>query len=116
VRDLVRARATAAVRVTDKSRQFLRGFLFPHGRIYPGKKDWKKAYQRRLTTVRFAHAVSNPRMRACQRLSSIPCPTLHIHTMLRPVLPEEVAMKQGVDSAHESRVLGKWVFGLIWGL
>jgi hypothetical protein len=27
--------------------------------------------------------------------------------MLRPVLPAEVAMKQGVDSDHESRLLKK---------
>jgi hypothetical protein len=31
--------------------------------------------------------------------------------MLRPVLPEEVAMKQGVDSDHESRLLKKSALG-----
>ena len=31
-------------------------------------------------------------------------PFLRIHTTLRPALPEEVAIKQGVDSDHESRV------------
>ena len=54
MRDLVRARATA-VRVAGKARQHLQGFLLRHGRIYPGKKGWTKAYRRWLTTVRFAH-------------------------------------------------------------
>lgn len=54
MRDLVRARATA-VRVAGKARQHLQGFLLRHGRIYPGKKGWTKAYGRWLTTVRFAH-------------------------------------------------------------
>jgi transposase len=52
MRDLVRARATA-VRVAGKARQHLQGFLLRHGRIYPGKKGWTKAYRRWLTTVRF---------------------------------------------------------------
>jgi transposase len=54
MRDLVRGRATA-VRVTGKARQHLQGFLLRHGRIYPGKKGWTKAYRRWLTTVRFEH-------------------------------------------------------------
>jgi transposase len=54
MRDLVRARAVA-VRVTGKSRQHLQGFLLRHGRIYPGKNGWTKAYRRWLTTVRFEH-------------------------------------------------------------
>ncbi len=54
VRDLVRARATA-VRVAGKARQHLQGFLLRHGRLYPGKKGWTKAYRRWLTTVSFAH-------------------------------------------------------------
>ncbi|WP_420869083.1 hypothetical protein [Cereibacter azotoformans] len=54
MRDLVRARATA-VRVAGKARQHLQGFLLRHGRIYPGKKGWTKAYRRWLTTVRFTH-------------------------------------------------------------
>jgi transposase len=54
MRDLVRARATA-VRVAGKARQHLQGFLLRHGRIYPGKKGWTKAYRHWLTTVRFEH-------------------------------------------------------------
>jgi len=54
MRDLVRARATS-VRVTGKARQHLQGFLLRHGRTYPGKKGWTKAYRRWLTTVRFEH-------------------------------------------------------------
>jgi transposase len=54
MRDLVRGRATA-VRVTGKARQHLQGFLLRHGRIYPGRKGWTKAYRRWLTTVRFEH-------------------------------------------------------------
>ena len=48
MRGLVRARATA-VRVTGKARRHLQGFLLRHGRIYPGKKGWTKAYRRWLT-------------------------------------------------------------------
>lgn len=54
MRDLVQARATA-VRVAGKARQHLQGFLLRHGRIYPGKKGWTKAYRRWLPTVRFSH-------------------------------------------------------------
>jgi len=54
MRDLVRARATS-VRVTGKVLQHLQGFGLRHGRIYPGKKGWTKAYPHRLTTVRFEH-------------------------------------------------------------
>ncbi len=54
MRDLIRARATS-VRVAGKARQHLQGFLLRHGRIYPGKKGWTKAYRRWLPMVRFAH-------------------------------------------------------------
>jgi len=54
MRDQVRARATS-MRVTGKARQHLQGLLLRHGRIYPGKKGWTKAYRRWLTTVRFEH-------------------------------------------------------------
>ncbi|MFC3311273.1 IS110 family transposase [Falsigemmobacter intermedius] len=54
MRDLVRARATA-IRVAGKARQHMQGFLLRHGRNYPGKKGWTKAYRRWLTTVRFDH-------------------------------------------------------------
>ncbi|WP_323784334.1 IS110 family transposase, partial [Leisingera sp.] len=54
MRDLVRARA-AAMKLLGKSRQHLQGFLLRHGRVYPGKKGWTKAYRRWLTTVRFEH-------------------------------------------------------------
>ena len=54
MRDLVRARA-AAMKLLGKSRQRLQGFLLRHGRVYPGKKGWTKAYRRWLTTVRFEH-------------------------------------------------------------
>jgi transposase len=54
MRDLVRARATAA-RVLGKARQHLAGFLLRHGQIYAGRRAWTMAYRRWLTTVRFAH-------------------------------------------------------------
>jgi len=54
MRDLVRARATA-MKVLNKARQNLQGFLLRHGCVYPGKKGWTKAYRRWLTTVRFQH-------------------------------------------------------------
>ena len=54
MRDLVRSRATAA-RVTGQARQHLQGFLLRHGRVYPGKKGWTKAYRRWLSTLRFEH-------------------------------------------------------------
>jgi transposase len=54
MRDLIRARATA-VWVAGKARQYLQGFLLRHGRIYPGKKGWTKAYRRWLPTVRLRH-------------------------------------------------------------
>lgn len=55
MRDLVRARATAA-RVLGKARQHLAGFLLRHGQIYAGRRAWTMAYRRWLTTVRFAHS------------------------------------------------------------
>ena len=54
MRDLVRARATAA-RVLGKARQHLQGFLLRHGRLYAGKKGWTQAHRRWLATVRFDH-------------------------------------------------------------
>lgn len=54
MRDLVRARATAARGLT-KARQHLTGFLLRHGKIYAGPRAWTVAYRRWLTTVRFAH-------------------------------------------------------------
>src|SRR5262249_40478166 len=54
MRDLVRARATAA-RVLSKARQHLQGFLLRHERIYRGTRAWTLAYRRWLTTVRFVH-------------------------------------------------------------
>lgn len=54
MRDLVRARATA-VRMAGQARQHLQGFLLRHGRVYPGKKGWTKAYRRWLSTLRFEH-------------------------------------------------------------
>jgi transposase len=54
MRDLVRARATAA-RVLSKARQHLQSFLLRHERIYRGGRAWTLAYRRWLTTVRFAH-------------------------------------------------------------
>ena len=54
MRDLVRARATAA-RVLSKARQHLQSFLLRHDRTYRGLRAWTLAYQRWLTTVRFDH-------------------------------------------------------------
>jgi transposase len=54
VRDLVRARATAA-QVLSKARQHLQGFLLRHDRVYRGARAWTQAYRRWLTTVRFEH-------------------------------------------------------------
>jgi transposase len=54
MRDLVRARATAARGLT-KARQHLSGFLLRHGKIYVGPRAWTVAYRHWLTTVRFAH-------------------------------------------------------------
>ena len=54
MRDLVRARATAA-RVLTKARQHLNGFLLRHSMVYAGQRTWTQAYRRWLTTVRFDH-------------------------------------------------------------
>ena len=54
MRDLVRARSTAA-RVLTKARQHLTGFLLRHGKIYAGTRAWTVAHRRWLTTVRFVH-------------------------------------------------------------
>jgi transposase len=44
MRDLVRARATAA-KVLSKARQHLSGFLLRHGKIYSGVRTWTQAYR-----------------------------------------------------------------------
>jgi transposase len=54
MRDLVRARATAA-RLLTKARQHLSGFLLRHGKSYSGPRAWTIAHRRWLTTVRFDH-------------------------------------------------------------
>ena len=54
MRDLVRARATAA-KVLFKARQHLNGFLLRHGKLYSGLRSWTQAYRRWLTTVCFDH-------------------------------------------------------------
>jgi transposase len=54
MRDLVRARATAA-KVLSKARQHLNGFLLRHGKLYCGLRTWTQAYRRWLTTVCFDH-------------------------------------------------------------
>ena len=43
------------MRVTGQARQHLQGFLLRHGRVYPGRKGWTKAYRRWLSTLRFDH-------------------------------------------------------------
>jgi transposase len=54
VRDLVRARETAAADVRKKRQQLL-SFLLRHGRIYSGSKHWTKAHARWLATQAFEH-------------------------------------------------------------
>ena len=54
VRDLVRARETAAADVRKKRQQLL-SFLLRHGRIYSGSKHWAKAHARWLATQAFEH-------------------------------------------------------------
>jgi hypothetical protein len=54
IRDLVRARATAA-RMLSKARQHLQAFCCAMTRIYRGARAWTLAYRRWLTTVRFEH-------------------------------------------------------------
>jgi transposase len=54
MRDLVRARGTAA-RVLTEAKQHLTGFLLRHGKVYAGPRAWTLAYRRWLTTVAFAH-------------------------------------------------------------
>jgi hypothetical protein len=36
------------------------------------------------------HAVTNPRMKACSTVVSVPSPTLRIYTTLRPASPEHL--------------------------
>ena len=71
MRDLVRARATAA-RALGKARQHLTGFLLRHGQIYAGQRAWTVAYRRWLTTVRFAHRRSRSFCRIISTPSKIP--------------------------------------------
>ena len=54
VRDLVRARETAAADVRKKRQQLL-SFLLRHGRIYSGSKHWAKAHARWLAAQAFEH-------------------------------------------------------------
>jgi len=54
VRDLVRARETAAADVRKKRQQLL-SFLLRHGRIYGGRKHWTQAHGRWLAAQAFEH-------------------------------------------------------------
>jgi transposase len=54
VRDLVRARETAAADVRKKRQQLL-SFLLRHGRIYSGRKHWTRAHARWLAAQAFEH-------------------------------------------------------------
>jgi transposase len=54
VRDLVRARETAAADVRKKRQQLL-SFLLRHGRIYSGSKHWTTAHARWLAAQGFEH-------------------------------------------------------------
>ena len=51
------------------------------------------------------HAVPGPRRRACSTAVSGPSPALRIPITRHPAPPGSGAMKQGVDSDHDSRVL-----------
>ena len=50
MRDLVRARATAA-RILTKARQHLGGFLLRHGKAYASPRAWTVAYRRWLDVM-----------------------------------------------------------------
>lgn len=54
VRDLVRARASAAADVRKKRQQLL-SFLLRHGRVYSGSKHWTQAHARWLAKQAFEH-------------------------------------------------------------
>jgi transposase len=54
MRDLVRARATAAQALT-KARQQLQAFLLRHGRV-PAGRHWTRAHRRWLADLRFDHS------------------------------------------------------------
>jgi transposase len=54
VRDLVRARETAAADVRKKPQQLL-SFLLRHGRLYSGSKHWTRAHARWLSSQGFEH-------------------------------------------------------------
>ena len=54
VRDLVRARASAAADVRKKRQQLL-SFLLRHGRVYSGGKHWTQAHARWLAKQAFEH-------------------------------------------------------------
>ena len=104
MRDLVRAWATS-VPVAGKVLQHLQGFLRRHGRIFPGKKDWTKAYRRWLTTVRFEHpaqqivlqdyihavADAEARIERLTRQNAVPLPSWR----LAPVFEAIQAMRGG---------------------
>lgn len=55
IRDLVRGRE-AAMRVRNRARQQLLGFLLRQGRVYAGKTHWTKAHQHWLDGQSFEHA------------------------------------------------------------
>jgi transposase len=54
VRDLVRARATAAQDLRRKRQQLL-SFLLRHGRIFDGRQHWTLAHRRWLADQKFVH-------------------------------------------------------------
>jgi transposase len=56
VRDLTRAREDMKT-MERQSRQRLGGFLLRHGKVYPGRSKWTKAYFRWLESLRFETAV-----------------------------------------------------------
>lgn len=56
MRDLTRAREDMKT-MERQSRQRLGGFLLRHGKVYPGRSKWTKAYFRWLESLRFETAV-----------------------------------------------------------
>ena len=96
MRDLVRARATAA-RVLGKARQHLTGFLLRHGQTYGGQRAWTVANRRWLTTVRFVGRGRNNYRSAPER--GIP------HTGTAGQTPRRRDWIGGhpVDERHDSR-------------
>jgi transposase len=55
MRDLTRAREDMKM-MERESRQRLGGFLLRHGKVYPGRSKWTKAYFRWLESIRFETA------------------------------------------------------------